>query len=43
MEAKDTILGEKQMVEVARECWRTGYTYPELIARRQAEISYSLS
>lgn len=40
MEAKDTIMNEKQMAEVAKESWQTPLTYPELVAVRQAEISF---
>ena len=41
-EAKDTVMSEQQRTEIARECWTTRYTFPELVAIRQAEISFRL-
>ena len=40
MNWEDTVMKENQMVEVARECWRTEHTYPELVARRQAKLAW---
>ena len=39
---KPPVLSDKRMIEVARECWRTDRTYPELVAitQRDADVEY---
>ena len=37
---KPPVLSDKRMIEVARECWRTDRTYPELVAITQRDADY---
>ena len=40
MRAEDTVMNEVEQIKVARECWKSNKTYPELLIGRQAEISF---
>ena len=41
MEAKDTVMSDKEMTQAAHDCWLTTLTYPKFVAVKQAEISFN--
>ena len=41
MEAKDTVMSDKEMTQAAHDCWLTPLTYPKFVAVKQAEISFN--